>query len=455
VGLRFDPIGGGQFKQAVQQLIEAESQPIKTLEKRKVKEDARLKLFQEFKSKFTGLDKAINEAASFKKFRELKVDLGDGASLMNVTLDKEKADTGEYTLEIDELAGKTSVISNGFETPDSTLLGLGFVTFELEDGSSKEIYIDDHSSSLAGIASILNHERSSPVRAAVIRDEADLNVPWKLLLTGKKEGASNQINYPEFHFMDAAVEFVVDQDHEAKNAALMIDGFEIESETNDVVDFLPGVNIHLRQAKPDAAFTMKITEDYPKMAGKVKLLVDQINQVLQFIIQQNTVDAHSDTSTTFAGDSGLQLLEYQLRNVVHSEYIVEDEENSNQLGIFLSRIGIEFSKTLEKDFNLISQAICGKDGFARKLKLIFDGYNHAQNGMLTAKEHSIHERIKNIDNQIDEKNKLLERKKQDIVAQFSRLESTLSQMQRQQQYLSASLPGAGGSNPISQLLGGM
>ena len=96
MGLRFDPVGGGQFKQAVQQLIEAESQPIKTLEKRKVKEDSRLKLFQEFKSKFTGLDKTITEVASFKKFRELKVDLGDGASLMNVTLDKEKADTRPF-----------------------------------------------------------------------------------------------------------------------------------------------------------------------------------------------------------------------------------------------------------------------------------------------------------------------------------------------------------------------
>ena len=51
MGLRFDPIGGGQFKQAVKAIMEAEAQPLKTLEARKGKEESKMKLFQDFKTK--------------------------------------------------------------------------------------------------------------------------------------------------------------------------------------------------------------------------------------------------------------------------------------------------------------------------------------------------------------------------------------------------------------------
>jgi flagellar hook-associated protein 2 len=182
VGLRFDPVGGGQFKQAVKQIIEAESHPLKTLEARKAKEETRMKLFQEFKTKFSGLDKALNEMSSFRKFRELKADLGDGVNLASVTLDKDKAEPGQYSLEIIELAARTSVISNGFENPDEPVLGPGFVTVNSESGDSLEIYVDEKNSSLRGLASAINRTPQSPVRASVIKDGSQPDSPWKMVI---------------------------------------------------------------------------------------------------------------------------------------------------------------------------------------------------------------------------------------------------------------------------------
>src|ERR1700744_3604443 len=97
-------MGGGQFKQAVKQIIEAESQPIKQLEAHKAKEQARLKLFQEFKTKFAGMDKAISDLSNFQTFREFKVDLGDGQNQASVTVDKNKAQPGSYKIEVSDLA---------------------------------------------------------------------------------------------------------------------------------------------------------------------------------------------------------------------------------------------------------------------------------------------------------------------------------------------------------------
>ncbi len=466
MGLRADPIGGGQFKQAVQQIIEAESQPIKSLQARKAKDDARLKLFQEFKTKFSGLDKVLSDFSTFRKFRELKADLGDGANIISLTLDKEKAEPGQYTMQVDELAARTSTISNGFTDANDPGLGMGFITMNLQNGDSTEIYVDDKNSSLYGIASLINREPNSPVQASVIKDDSTPDTPWKLMFTGKKDGATNQIDFPDFYFLDGAEEFYIDDDREAKNAQITLDGFPIELQSNDTTDFLPGVNIHLKQAKPDQPFTITITEDFQKISGKVKGLVDQINQILQFITKQNSIDEHTDTSSSFAGDTSLQSIEYQIRNVLQKGFPTNAEGSDRTAILHLSDLGVEFEKTgqltfkedkfnhtLEKNFDAISQSIIGPNGFVSQLRVLFDNYMRGGTGTLSVKEQALRARIKTVDDQIDQKTRNLEKKKQDVVAQFARLEGTLGNLQRQQQYLSASLPSGGGGNLVSQLLG--
>ncbi len=462
-------MGGGQFKQAVKQIIEAESQPIKAVEARKATEESKLKLFQDFKSKFQGLDKVLAEISNFKKFRELKAELGDGESLMSVTLDKEKAEAGSYQIEIQELAARTSTISNGFEDPDDPSIGMGFVVINLPDGDSTEVFIDGDRSSLNGIARAINEQPKSPVRASVIRDESNPEAPWKLLMTAKSEGAMQQLEFPSFYFMDGSSDFYIDDDRESKNAVVLIDGFPIELKSNDIVDFLPGVNAHLKQAKEGSPFTLKISEDTQKVSGKVKALVDQINQVLQFITQQNTVDESSNTKSMFTGDSGLQNIEYRLRNLVHEGFQFGDPDSDEGARyVFLHQVGIEFdkkgtlgfneekfNKALETDFGGISNAVSGEYGFAYQLREVLSGYIRPGSGILSQREQGLKSRIKEFDRQIDAKTKVLERRQQSLTDQFSRLQGTLSNLQRQSQYLSANLPGAGaGGNLVSQLLGG-
>jgi len=469
LGLRFDPVGGGMFKQAVKSIIEAESEPIKKLEAHKAKEQTRLKLFNEFRSKFGGLDKAVDDVSSFRKMRELKVDLGDGTSQMAVTIDKEKASPGTYELSINELAGRTSVISNSFKNPDEPAMGMGFITLDLPDGNRREVYVEEDSSSLRGIARLINEQSDFPVRAAVVKDASDADKPWKLIMTAKKEGEANQVTFPDFYFLDGDEDFSLDDTRDAKNANLKVDGFPIETDSNDIQDFLPGVNLHLKQAKPDQPFTMTITEDFQKISGKVKNLVDQVNVVLKFINDQNKIDKDSDTSTTFAGDSGLQNIEYRLRNLMHEGFPVGKTDDPDNLKIFhLSDVGIEFDKSgtltfkedkfqkvMEKDFETLSDIFAGSFGLGFQMKTLLSGYTQSGTGMLAQRENSLKQRIRSIDDQIDMKQRNLERRQQSVTEQFSRLEASLGAMQRQQQYLSATLPGGGGGgNLVQSLLGG-
>lgn len=467
MGLRFDPVGGGQFKQLVKQVIEAERAPVKQLESRKTREEAKIKLFQDFKSKFNNIQKSIDDISSMKKLREFKVDLGDGSSQMSITIDKEKAEPGTYEIEVDKLARRSSVITNGFVDPDEKALGIGFVVMNLPDGETKEIFVDSDTASLNGIAKAINSQAESPVQAAVIRDAKEPDAPWKLLLTAKKDGAEQNIEFPELYFLDGDEDIYIDNDHSSENLQLKLDGFEVEMASNKVNDFLPGVNAHFKQAKPGQPFFLTITEDHQKVAAKIKAVVDQVNSIFEFIYKQNAIDEKTDTRTTFAGDTSLQTIEYRLRNLMHEGFPVKlSEDGEDYRLVFLSDLGIEFAKNgqltikddklnavLEKDYAGASEAITGERGFAYQLREVFSIYTRPGNGLLATREQGLRRRVTELDRQIENKERVLERRSQAITEQFSRLQGNLANMQRQQAQLSATL-GGGGGNPIAQLLGG-
>ncbi len=468
MGLRFDPVGGGQFKSALEQIKQAERQPIKQLEQRKTREETKLKLFQEFKSKFVGFDKTLSEFSNFKKFRELKVDYGDGGNAIAVTLDKDRAEPGIYSIQVDQMAGRGSIISNGFENPDEASLGAGYITFKTADGQSAEIHVNDKDGSIRGVASLINREKNSPVRAAVIKDITDEDRPWKLVLTAKDEILGKRVDFPEFYFMDGQEDIYIDDEREPKNAKMSLDGFPIETESNDIKEFLTGVNLHVKQARPDQPIALTISEDYQKISGKVKGLIDQVNGILEFINKQNQVDEGSDTRANFTGDTSLQTIEYRMRNLLHEGYLAPGKSaDGGKKFVFLNEVGVQFQKNglvtfqeekfqkaLETDFQGLSEAITGEFGFANQLRTVISNYTRNGDGMLAQRESGLKSRIKRIDDDIAQKERRVDQRMQSLTDQFARLESTLANMQKQGQYLSAMGGGGGGGNMVQQLLGG-
>jgi flagellar hook-associated protein 2 len=468
VGLRFDA-SGGQLNNALKALIEAERQPIKQLESRKGKEEQRMKLFQEFKGKFANFDKSLAELSNFNKFKEYKVDLGDGATAMNVTIDKDKVQAGSFDVEIASLAKRTSIISNGFEDPNDPILGVGYVVAYDSKGAKEELYIGGKNASLNGIAGAINGKQNSAVKATVVKDASEPDAPWRLIVSSRKEGLDDEIGFPQFYFLDGKKDLRIDHDNDAANAVLKVDGFEIEAGSNKIPDFLTGVNLDLKQAKEGTNYTVTISEDIPKMSGKVKALVDQVNGIFEFITKQNTVDDKTDTSAGFTGDTSLQGVEYRIRNLMHEGFPVFDNPNDPDTPRIkqMSEMGVEFTKTgqltfsedkftkaMQKDFFGTAQAISGEYGFASQIRTVIANYTRPGNGLLATRETSLLNRISKIDRDIENKNRLLERKQESLTQQFSRMQSTMANMQQQQQQLSASLGGGGGGNMISQLLGG-
>lgn len=466
MGLRFDPMGGGQFKQAVNAIVEAERQPVKTMQARKKIEEDRLKLFSEFKSKVSTLQAGVNNVLGINKFKELKAELGNGKDLMEVTLDKEKASIGSWEIEIKEVAQRASMVSNGFSDPKEKLLGLGYITLELENGETQDLYVTQDDASLDAIATKINGTPGAAVKATVVKDMGDPDRPYRLIVTSKKDGAANDIRFPQIYFVDGEEDFYIEEDKGAKNALIELDGFPVELESNQLGNFMNGVGVNIKSAKPGEKFTLSIQADNKKITDKVKKVVDDANAVLEFINKQNAVDEKTDTRSTFAGDTGLQNIEFRLRNLMHEAFPVNLGDEGEFRTIEMHALGVsfdkggkitlneeKFTKALEKDYDGVAQVFSNDEGFAAQLKAVLDGYTTPGQGMLSMREKTIKDRIGQIDRNIENKERLIDAKQKALTEQFSRLQGSLMRLQQQQQYMTATL-GGGGSNPISQLLGG-
>ena len=91
------------------------------------------------------------------------------------------------------------------------------------------------------------------MQASVVKDVYNAEKPWKLIVSSKDDGEGKEVKFPEFYFLDGAEDFWIDDKKNAQNAFVKIDGFDIDLESNDVPNFLEGVNLHLKQSAPGPA----------------------------------------------------------------------------------------------------------------------------------------------------------------------------------------------------------
>ncbi|MGZ3705956.1 MAG: flagellar filament capping protein FliD [Bdellovibrionota bacterium] len=448
-------MGTGLPKDIVQRLVDAEREPIRQLEARKHNEEARLKLVNDLSSKVTDIAGSLKDLTRFRNFRELSATNGR-PEVMDVTVDKNAADPGTYQIEVVQLAGHSSMMSNGLPDADDSQIGAGYFSYKLPSGENKEVYIDPDNSTLNGIARTINEQKDLDLRAIVVNDGTGSDNPWRLIVNHTKSGENNDAEFPDFYFADGDEDFSMEKERPAQNSKLKVNGFEVEFEGNKITTLLPGVTLDLKEAAPGKEFTLGIKEDTKSMKVKVEGVVGKVNEVLTFIQSQNKLDKDSNTKNTLGGDITLQTLEYKVRQLVTMP--LETESGPVRLadmGVQFNRSGLldfngdKLDKVLNTNANAVVQFFTGigenGDGFAARLANTVQGLTRAD-GLVNSRVEGIKRRIKDIDQQIENKEKQVERTEQNLKDKFARLEGTIANLRSQQSSI-AGLGGGGGALP--------
>lgn len=462
MGISFGSINSGLPKDIVKQIIAAEKIPLEKMNVRKGKIENKKSLLSDLTARVENLRGDIYASKSARSFRELAVNIsGDG---LDATVDKNLAEPGTYQIEVMQLAQKSSAISNGVEDKDNTYLGVGYLQYELPNGETKEVYIDQDSSSLTGISKLINKDSENGMHANVVNSGDGSDEPWKLIITLEETGDDNQATFPDLYLVDGMEDLWFDGHRDAQDAKIKLDGFEIEIPSNRTTELIPGVTIDLKKAaKEGEEITLEITEDTGKISAKIGELVNKINEIISFIKEQNALDESVDTSQTLGGDLTLQTLESRIRNAIFKSIDTDwGMKRIGDLGLTFQRDGKvsldqeKLKGALDKNYAEVAQIISGKytkesgkiKGFIDNLDDVVGSSLKRPGGVLTSRQRGLDSQIRQIDRRIESKQRQIDQKEKMLKQKFARLEETITRIKSQ----GAGLAGmGGGGNPVTQL----
>ncbi len=431
-----------EFQKVFQTSIVAERKPIEQIEKRKTNLEEKVNLLNDVIGKVDAAKKCVPELGTPFAIKDLAFNSDDPKAIFG-SADKREAEVGKHSLEVKQLAGSTSALTNGFEDKEETRFGTGYITFETYDGSTKEIFIDNDNATLDGIAKVINQSQSG-VRASVINDVTDPEAPYKLMISADGIGATENVVFPEFYLAGGEDDLFMDQQKEATNAVIKYKGFEIQSPTNQIKDLIQGVTLDLKGlTDPGKPTTISIEQDLPKTTAKVKDLVDKMNGVFSFIQNQNKLDEKSQTQKNLGGDYGIFLSEQRLRSAL-SETFLDSEGRSvrsaGDLGIQFNKTGTlqfdekKFELAVQNNFEEVVSFLTGDGetgGVMNKIGSALGTISGASSGVLSNQKRNYDQQITRLNKEIEVKEKQVEQKAERLKGQLAKAQSAMESIQGQ------------------------
>lgn len=371
-------IGSGlDVNSIISQLMTVEQQPISLLQQKEASYQTELTAWGTVKgalSTFQSAVEALNDPTKFQATTANVADTTVAAASASGT-----AGPGNYSLSVAQLAQAQKVYSAGLPTSNTTV-GTGTLTFQFGtfDGTTftpgsqgaKTVTIGANQSSLASIRDAINAANVG-VTATIVNDgSASGN---RLVLTGANGGAANafkvSVSDGDGNNTDASglSQLAYDpaatagsgknlsQAIAAQDAKFTVDGIAFSKTSNSVTDAIPGVTLNLSGTTANgASTTISVSRDTTTVSKNVQSFVDAYNTLRTAITSVDSYDAGTQTAGPLFGDTGLQLLQQQISNVIGGTIGTSSANLTN-----LSQIGIAFQKdgTLALDSTKLSAAL--------------------------------------------------------------------------------------------------
>ena len=442
-----------QLQRAFQSAVKAEKRPLEAIEQRKAAAEERLGLLNDIIGKVGNVKALLPELGNPVAFRELAVESSD-EGILSGSADKNIAEPGTYTFQVNQLAKGATALSNRFEDKDETRVGSGYFTFTTRDGESKEVFIDNENATLEGIAKIIN-TADVGMRASVINDQSDSEYPYRLILVGDGSGAAEDLEYPEFYFIDGEEDFFIAEERPAQNAKINYEGFEIESPSNQVNDLIPGVSLDLKGITGPGKYTsLTVEQDIPKTTVKMNELVGGLNEVFTFIQKQNDLNEDSNTFNTLGGDYGIRMADRRIKDALRSNFLFKDGKKVQTLidiGVQFTRNGTlefdekKFQHALETNYHQVVDLLSGDGknyGVIPKLNSALRSIAGRQDAVLSNQKKTYMNKVQGLNEEIETKGKRADERLKSLRDKLAKTESALARMRGQSAQMGQAGPDA-------------
>lgn len=431
----------------ISQLVSIERQPIVKLQTRQSTYEGQISKFGNLSAKLSDLKSALQKVDTKNELLALTASTSDD-SFVTATATGD-ASPGSYSVSVAQLAKAEKDRSVAFTAADAPVKA-GTLTFTVKDEDPVEITITD-GDTLADVAASINASDAA-VSASLVNDGTNTYLYLTADETGHTVGgtADDAIVVTEAYTGATGTELGITQVQAAQNARFTLDDLTIEKETNSVSDVVQGVTLNLKGAMAvDATpVSVMVSPDIDTVKKRLKDVVDAYNNVLGMLGTALTLEEDESREGTLAGDPVATRIQSSLQGIVSASIsgLRGDFDSLGSMGIKTDSKGrlqikdSELTDALESDFLGVSQLFTQKDtGLAAKMVEQIESFTDTHDGAIKSRQDGIRRSVDLLQEQIDRMNMRVDSYEQSLVRTYTALETMMSQLQFQGNYLSSTL----------------
>ena len=347
------------------------------------------------------------------------------------------AQPGSYDLVVDRVARTHQLgFSDAAALTDVVLTGSTMVRLDTLDGSSVDI--DTGDGTLQGLVDAINDPANDTgLTASVVKVSEG---SYKLLIESKQTGLASDFDLTNVDgsAILGGASVRAGQDAQLTFAA----GIVATSTTNTFTDLLPGVTLTLGGATPPGTdVRIDVARDTSKLTADVKALVDAMNTSLTEIDSLTKYDATTNTVGKLAGESTVRAA----RTALASSVFPLTGPSLATVGIELTREGTltfdeaTFAEAYAADPAAVAALFTGADGFAGRVQTVAEAASDSTQGTITSAIKGKESSVEGFKDDIERWDTRLELKRANLTRMFTALETSLSRMQAEGNWLAGQL----------------
>ncbi len=429
----------------LQQLVTAQSQPIVTLQAQQTQQQAYLQTFSNFQSQLTQLQTSANAVISDLTQQNPVSSNTSVATVSNIN--NATAASGTHTLSVTQLAqGQVWISQNGFASPNNQAATSNGV-FSFSVGAQTYSVNVNTSTTLQSLANAINATNSG-LSASIIYNGSTYN-----LVLNTPTGTANNLT---INTNNTLAVFGSSPNQASQNAIATLDGINITSSSNDLKNYINGLDIQLQGT---GSTTISLNYNTTQLTQDMQTFVKNYNNLSQYVNQNNTYNSSTNIAGAFFGSTAIQSIMSSLRNVFFNTFNQSSNQTLNSamsIGLSFDQNGnlqfnsLTFQQAVASDFNSVKNILnnSSNNGIMNLINNTVNQATATNGGTLTTAQNQIQNQLNSLQSQINTMQQNLQTYQNNLVVQFSQLNTIMNQMQSQSQYLTTmfnSLNGTGSS----------
>jgi flagellar hook-associated protein 2 len=424
-------VSGLDTASLISQLMQIEAQTQTTLKSRLTVEQKTLSSLQDLNSAFSSLSTSAGDLAKGTAWNPVAV---TSSSPDVVATAGANAVPGPVTFTVNSVAQAHQLSFNTTALMTDTVATGSTVHLAFADGTSEDLATGD--GSLSSVINALNASGTGVKASTVQLNDGT----YRLQVTSTTTGAGKAFtmtNADGSAVLGGSTVLMQGQD-----ASITVGPDTLTSATNTFSGVVNGLTITLKNGATGSV-TLDATQDVSAMSAKVKGLVDSINAALTKIDTLSGYDATTKIAGPLQGDAAIA----GVRNSLLDSVYPGDGTSLASVGIQLDRYGkLVFDQSaFEQAYTADPAGVAAKftsgttPGFAARVQTAAQGASDPISGTITASISGHNSEIKDLQDSIADWDTRLALKQESLQRQFTALETALSQMNSQSNWLSGQL----------------